>query len=293
MSARAINSMRQLLTNARIAFWRRYRYRKLLDIPKDFIFRSTSDSIVPRPSALIPMPLSLSLRSLPDPVYLRVSNSDFAVFEEIFDRDEYAAVKQWNLPDDANIMDLGANIGLASVYFTAVVPRPSIVAVEPDEENCRVLRRNCKRLLNANRLQVFRAFIAAHDGTAGIDRGESSWAFHKVDTIDTKHEAVPCLSMAHLLSDCGMEVIDLMKCDIEGSERELFADCKPWIGRVKHLVCETHTPYMNTDLYNDLRSAGWNFEIALERQTQKDGIAFLRRLPTEENKPITPPTAPT
>lgn len=278
MSARALDSMRQLVTNARIAFWRRYRYRKLLDIPKDFIFRSTSDSRTPRRSALMPMPLSLSLRSLRDPVYLRVSNSDFAVFEEIFDRDEYAAIKQWNLPDNANIIDLGSNIGLATVYFTAVVPNASVVAVEPDEENCRVLRKNCRRLLHDKRLQVFRAFIAAQDGTAGIDRGESSWAYHKVDTIDAAHEAVQCISMPHLIQEGRMDTIDLLKCDIEGSERELFANCAPWIGRVKHLVCETHTPYMNSDLYNDLRSAGWDFEIALERQSKIDGIAFLRRV---------------
>jgi FkbM family methyltransferase len=277
MSVRALSGIRQLLTNARIAIWRRYRYRNLLDIPKDFIFRSTSDSRTPRPSALIPMPLSLSLRTLRDPVYLRVSNSDFAVFEEIFDRDEYSAIKQWKLPDKANIIDLGANIGLASVYFTALLPNASVVVVEPDQDNCRVLRRNCKRLLRDSRLQVFRAFIAASDGTAGIDRDESSWAFHKVDTIDSSHEAVPCVSMAHLLAACRFEQIDLLKCDIEGTERELFTDCVQWIGRVKHLVVETHAPYLNTDLYRDLRAAGWEFEIALERQNDVDGIAFLRR----------------
>jgi len=277
MSIPILSGVMQLFTNARIAVWRRHRYRKLMDVPRDFLFRSTSDARSPRPSALISTPLTLSLRTLQDPVYLRLSNSDFAVFEEIFDRDEYAAIKQWELPADARIIDLGANIGLASVYFAAVVPNASVVAVEPDEQNCSVLRRNCKRLLDDSRLKVFRAFIAAHDGTAGIDREQSSWAFQKVDTIDASHEAVPCVSMEHVLSESRFDRIDLLKCDIEGSERELFANCAPWIGRVQHLVCETHTPYLNTDLYNDLRSAGWNFEIALERQNEVDGIVFLRR----------------
>lgn len=278
MSERAaIPTIRQLFTNARIALWRRYQYRTLLDIPKDFLFRSASDVRAPRRSALISMPLSLSPKSLRDPVYLRVSNSDFAVFEEIFDRDEYAAIKQWDLRPDATIVDLGANIGLASVYISAIVPGASVVAVEPDEENCRILRRNCRRLLHDHRLKVFQAFIAAHDGTAGIDRNRSSWAFQKVDTIDADHEAVQCVSMTHVLATSGFDRIDLLKCDIEGSERELFAACAPWIGRVKHLVVETHAPYMNADLYTDLRSAGWEFDIAFERQTPVDGIVFLRR----------------
>ena len=278
MSIPVLSGIKQLLINARIALWRRYRYRKLLDIPKDFLFRSTSDARSPRAAALMSTPLTLSLRALRDPVYLRLCNSDFAVFEEIFDRDEYTAIKQWSLPANARIVDLGANIGLASVYFSALMPDASVVAVEPDEDNCRLLRKNCKWLLDNNRLKVFRAFIAAHDGTAGIDRGHSSWAFQKVDTIDATHEAVPCVSMDHLLTDSRFDLIDLLKCDIEGSERELFANCAPWIGRVSHLVCETHRPYLNSDLYNDLRAAGWNFEIALERQNAVDGIAFLRRV---------------
>jgi FkbM family methyltransferase len=273
----AMPRLRQLVANVRIALWRRYQYRTRLDILKDFLFRSAADARRPRRSALISMPLSLSPRSLRDPVYLRLSNSDFAVFEEIFDRDEYAAIKQWNLPSDARVVDLGANIGLASVYFSTVLPRASLAAVEPDEANCRLLRRNCRRLLHQHRLTVFRAFVAARDGAAGIDRNCSSWAFRKVDAIDRDHETVPCVSMAHVLADTGFDTIDLLKCDIEGSERELFAHCAPWIARVKHLIVETHRPYMNADLYNDLRSAGWNFDIAFERQAACDGIVFLRR----------------
>jgi hypothetical protein len=57
----------------------------------------------------------------------------------------------------------------------------------------------------------------------------------------------------------------------------LFATCREWIGCVKHLVCETHNPYVNDDLYKDLHDAGWEFDIALERQNEVDGIVFLRR----------------
>ena len=31
--------------------------------------------------------------------------------------------------------------------------------------------------------------------------------------------------MTHLIDATHMEAIDLLKCDIEGSERELFANC--------------------------------------------------------------------
>lgn len=278
MSGRAaVAALRELFSNARIAMWRRYQYRTLLDVPKDFLFRSASHPNGPPHAAPISLSLSLSPRKLPDAVHLRVSNSDFAVFEEIFDRDEYGPVRQWNLPHDARIIDLGANIGLASLYFSVLLPGASVVAVEPDKANCRLMRRNCKRLLHANRLKICQAFIAAQDGTAGIDRNQMSWSFHKVDTVQAHHEVVPCVSMPHVLAESGFDRVDLLKCDIEGSERELFEHCAPWIGRVKHLVVETHSPYQNVDLYRDLRAAGWEFEITFERQAGWDGIVFLRR----------------
>jgi len=256
--------------------WRRHGYRSLLDVPKDFLLRSTAEIYARRGNPPVSWPLALHLRKLPDPVYLRVANSDFLVLGEIFDRDEYAQIKNWDLPKDARVVDLGANIGLASVYFASFLPDAHVVAVEPDEENCRLIKKNCRRLLKDGRLHVLRGFIAAKDGTAGIDRNVRAWAFHKVDTIDPKHEAVPCISMQHLLETSGFDRIDLLKCDIEGSERELIQDCTPWIGCVKHLIVETHKPYLVADLYDDLRSAGWDFDVTFELQEDPVGIAFLK-----------------
>ena len=267
---------KQLYRNARIAMWHRHGYRHLLDVPKDFLLRSTAEIYARRGNPPVSWRLALHLRKLPDPVYLRVANSDFLVLGEIFERDEYAQVKNWDLPKDARVVDLGANIGLASVYFVSLLPGAHIVAVEPDEENCGLIEKNCRRLLREDRLLVVRAFVAAQDGTAGIDRNVRAWAFQKVDAIEAGHEAVPCVSMMHLLRTSGFDRIDLLKCDIEGSERELFQSCSDWIGRVKHLIVETHKPYLVTDLYKDLRAAGWEFDVTFELQEELVGIAFLR-----------------
>jgi FkbM family methyltransferase len=274
--ARVSLSLKTLYRNARVALWRRHGYRTFMDVPKDFLLRTTADIYARRGHPPISFPMALGLRSLPDKVYVRVANSDFLVLGEIFDRDEYAQVKNWSLPPDARIVDLGANIGLASVYFASLYPCAHVIAVEPDSENCGLIERNCRRLLKERRLKVYRAFVAASDGVAGIDRDVRAWAFHKVDTVDASHEAVTCLSMQTLLRESHFEQIDLLKCDIEGSERELFGACADWIGRVKHLIVETHNPYKVSDLYNDLRTAGWQFNITFELQEDPVGIAFLR-----------------
>jgi hypothetical protein len=72
--------------------------------------------------------------------------------------------------------------------------------------------------------------------------------------------------MATLLARHPMDRIDLLKCDIEGSEAELFANCAPWIDRVRNLVIEVHPPYSPALLHQHLRAAGWEFDVCDEQQ---------------------------
>ena len=260
---------------ARVSLWRRQRYRRLLDVPRDFVLRSATDLFQKNGTPPFSWSLSLHPRTLADPIYSRVANSDFLVFNEIFEHGEYEHVHKWDLSPDPRIFDLGANIGFASVYFMSVYPDAHILAVEPDEDNCRLIQKNCWRLMKAGRLRVVRGFVAANDGVAGLDRTVRSWAFHKVDAVDANHEPVPCYSMPRLLADSGFDRIDLLKCDIEGSETELFKTCRPWIGAVRHLIVETHQPYTVQALYEDLRAAGWQFNITYEEQEQVVGISFM------------------
>ena len=45
-------------------------------------------------------------------------------------------------------------------------------------------------------------------------------------------ETIACVGVPALLRDAAFDEIDLMKCDIEGAESDLFRDCHGWIGRV-------------------------------------------------------------
>ena len=56
---------------------------------------------------------------------------------------------------------------------------------------------------------------------------------------------MPTVDVASLLRDSGRERISILKIDIEGSEREVFApatDARTWLQRVDNLVIELHGP---------------------------------------------------
>ena len=53
----------------------------------------------------------------------------------------------------------------------------------------------------------------------------------------------------------------MLKCDVEGAERALFADCAAWIGRVRTLAVETHDGYTVVDAANAVAGAGLDLAL--------------------------------
>jgi FkbM family methyltransferase len=215
---------------------------------------------------------------LPTPLTLRRTNSDIFVVRDVFESEDYGFVRKMGLPANATIVDLGANIGLASLYFASLFPQSNILAVEPDGANCDLLERNCAPLIASGRLQLVRGFVGGVDGSAAIDRNDQSWGFKKGGAAEAGQEAIPCFTIRTLLTQRPMEKIDLLKCDIEGSELELFSDCSSWIHLVENLIIEVHPPYSPEKLYADLRRASWEFETCDQQQRGTQySLCVLRR----------------
>jgi FkbM family methyltransferase len=210
--------------------------------------------------------LALHLRNYKQPILVRRSNSDFHVLKEVFEQGEYGPVLDMGLPADAKILDLGANIGLMAVYCDMHFPQCRLVSVEPDTQNCEMIRANCAGMLESGRMKLFQGFAAGKDGAASLQRDVMdglAWSFQKVEAREG--DSIPCYGVPTLCKAAGFDTIDLLKCDIEGSEIELFANCSDWIGKVRHLVVETHGEYGPPQLQEALRAAGWKFRVAFDR----------------------------
>jgi hypothetical protein len=73
------------------------------------------------------------------PVHLRVRTSDVSLYKDILLTGEYGV----QLPrPPRTIVDAGANVGLATVYYANKYPLAKIVAVEPEPTNYAALLKN-------------------------------------------------------------------------------------------------------------------------------------------------------
>lgn len=139
------------------------------------------------------------------------------------------------------IIDAGANVGYATRWFAESFPDATVIAIEPDLGNIRVLRMNVEHLSN---VIVVQAALRPTTGTARlVDVGAGSWGFRVEDAAATEGCVmgdVPCVSIDSLIADYAIEQIDLLKVDIEGGELDLFEASGTWIGQVTAIAVELH-----------------------------------------------------
>jgi FkbM family methyltransferase len=215
-----------------------------------------------------PIQVDVRLRSL-GRVALRSHSSDIVVLGELIEGGFYEPLAGAAPAGVQTIVDLGANTGLAARWLLRRFPGARLVAVEPQDGNLAVLRRN----LDGAPASVLGACVGAtarrvtmvgarEDGFRMSDGGEGDTAV---------------ITMGDVLDELGGDRIDVLKVDIEGAEEELFADCAAWIDRVGVLSVECHHPFTADDLLAKLDAAGVRSSaIAVERTPLGYDMALAR-----------------
>jgi FkbM family methyltransferase len=167
---------------------------------------------------------------------------------EIFTRNIY----EINLTSPAPlIIDAGAHVGLATLFFKTRYPHSRIIAVEPHPENVRHLDHNIwfNKLTN---LTVVEAALGSHPGETDLyfDNSGDHWfsaaGFTRGAWDHSQTSAavrVPVIPLDALIA----EPVDLLKMDIEGAEVDVLRASKK-LHLINNLIIELHPPHIPTDL---------------------------------------------
>lgn len=170
-------------------------------------------------------------------VSIRRKSSDWLVFVEVFIDEVY----QVNSSNIRVVFDLGANCGLTSLYYSAKFPDARIVSVEPEKGNCKLLRHNTRRFSN---IFVEEVAIANKTGEFELfDPGNGDWGFSMVKS--SKKDAmykVRCETIPNLMKKYDVSIIDILKIDIEGAERDILINpYNTFLSSTRNLIIELHS----------------------------------------------------
>jgi FkbM family methyltransferase len=189
-----------------------------------------------------PREVEVYLSSVKRTITLRRGTSDIRCMEKVFLHEEYQTPLR---VDPQIIVDAGANIGLATVFFSHKYPQAKIVAVEPEPSNFAILRKNCTGLPNTI---LINAALWPTDEALVIENSTvEKWAFRVTERKEgTNSESVKAVTIPGLLRRLRVEHIDILKLDIEGGERELFSlGAESWLGSVRQIIIELHDRFVS------------------------------------------------
>jgi len=193
------------------------------------------------------------------PITLRCNTSDFPTFEQVFSRQGYN-IK--GMPSNCDtIIDCGANIGLFSLYVKQKYPSAKIIVIEPESENFDLLVENTK---------FYDDIVCLHKGIwykecflKIVDELAEKWGFQVEESEQETN--VQAISITDIIKKYNIEKIDILKIDIEGSEKHIFEKgSNAWLPYVKVLIIELHdnmVPFSSKALFRALE--GYNFQTAI------------------------------
>ena len=172
------------------------------------------------------------------------------------------------------ILDCGANIGCSVVYFANVYPDAQIYGVEPQKDNFALLKYNSSPYKNIHIFQSAlwdkETYIKVND-----DVCKSYVGYMTFETTADDPRAFKTVTVSQLLAQSGFDEIDLLKIDIEGAEKEVFAapDVDEWLSKVKVLTIELHDRMKRGCSYEFFKAMSkyhWHFEL------RGENLIFMR-----------------
>jgi FkbM family methyltransferase len=159
----------------------------------------------------------------PSRQWLTTSGASFGVVREIFGHQCYASPAE--LFDARQILDLGGNAGIFSLFALTAAPRSRVVAVEAQPKLSEIITQNVRRNQFADRLEVKNEIVGA---ASNVWLNALKTEFKNLKHFDFK-------SYFSRVNRC-----DFLKCDVEGAEYEIFSGDLDWLRNVHSVALEYH-----------------------------------------------------
>lgn len=192
-------------------------------------------------------------------VSMRLKTSDFAVYSQIFIENEYRLIidffKRFK-SENPVMIDLGGNIGLASLNFASQFSNTHLILLEPNKENIEMCKNNLSCFENVEILNkaIYNKNTTLYEDYSFRLGMHSSFRYTEEKTSNPSIEAVSIESLLSVHHE-----VDFLKIDVEGAEKEIFeTNLQTWLHKVKVIAVEIHDDIVSrTPIQSALRTNGF------------------------------------
>ncbi len=175
---------------------------------------------------------------------IRAPRDGVLAFMEVFQEEVYERVHSPSVGD--TVIDVGAYVGMFSIKAAVQVQDTgSVYSVEPSKDNNHYLRLNTVRLSNITTVSVA---LGAESGYGQLTSTDASPCHQLTQRRDKGTEEVRIETMDDMVARLGIDKVDFIKIDVEGSELKVLQ------GATKTL--RNNRLHLAIAAYHDLETGG-------------------------------------
>ena len=177
----------------------------------------------------------------------------YDLYKTVFEASQIGGLRQF-VPPGSTVIDVGANIGFFSRRFARWVTEGGrVVAIEPEPENCRRLRRALAAQGVEHVVEVVEAVAAESAGSRTLEINPDHPGDHRIGEHGIEVAAV---AIDSLLAERGWPTVSLIKIDVQGAEPAVLEGARRTLRRF--------APALFVEVYDEgLRAMGSSAESLL------------------------------
>ncbi len=219
---------------------------------------------------------------------IRENTHDWIIVWEIFVNETYGSADGHlsvlrDIREDDIVVDIGAHIGIFTIYAARKAMNGRVLAFEPDAENYGMLTRNLALNPQLGHISAFNQAIWSSEGKRNLFRADGYWSGghslfenwmddysagegveEQVDQTGAATIEVECTTLPRLMEANGLDRIDFLKVDCEGSEYEILLNLpEEELRKIKSMSLEYHAVegYTGQNLADRLADSGYAIEM--------------------------------
>lgn len=201
---------------------------------------------------------------------------------QIVSCDQYCAPEF--VKKDSIIIDVGANIGIFSLFVNYLAPRGNIYAFEPTPKTFAILERNIVANNLLRNIHIFNKALGDECGEAMLLKGADELAGTNLinksaylkgrENLFSSSELISITTLDKFVNDLRLGSVDFIKIDTEGYEKQIIKGAREVIKKFSPVIaCSAyHLKNDEIEIPKLVLSINPEYNYRLERRGEKDLI---------------------
>lgn len=171
---------------------------------------------------------------------IRNNTYDLTILNEILIYQQYGNPKELT-EENAVVIDIGAHIGIFSVFAARISKNISVYSFEPVSENYSILKKNVAINNLDNQIKCFNLGITKKGGKRYLYFDKKNTGGHSLFRSSADKVLINTIKLEEVFRINEIRYCNLLKIDTEGAEYEIIPNLsKMYLKRIKNIVIEYH-----------------------------------------------------